>query len=629
VIRQVLAHDYSQGPLLLLAGPGTGKSFSLKETIKHQIGAGRSLSEFYAMTLTKAAAGKFEDEVKKEIAKDFRAASTVHFRAKGIVHKYAERVGLPKSFEILSPAELGEVLVDIHQDFKSHGMPVGKKAMKGMLAKYQEAAAELKTNEDGFGRSFVFYRHFYKALEWYDVVSLACRILVESEDARTMEANSFPFLLVDEYQDLNRAEQQFIRLLCGGCPTLLAVGDDDQSIYGGTMRYADVSGVLNFCQLYPTAKKTVLPVCSRCPSRILKAAHALIAKNLSRDASKHQLLPMPTEDERSQGGLVASISLKSEKEEAACLAAGLQTLRSAGVPAKEIVVLCASRGLGEELLVRIQDKEHSLPLDNLLRKQDTVVEAGQIVSYLRRFLADYDDNLALRMLLSYLCSLAIATICALRKCAIENRSSLWNALTQGGERARSKGSDIEKHRLFTKTVTESEGQDLLTRLKNFAEVYPFLRAAVALFEAEQVPAQPVLEEEARTETEKPVTGIRFMTMHGSKGLEARYVLIPFMEDEVTLPGKDIEERRRVLYVAITRARTAALLTWAWSRRSQARHKAGGGIAAGRHRHSFLAECGLHRDQREQAVLDELGKLAQHEQDWWRTHQPHKAPSLGR
>ncbi|MBN2562798.1 MAG: ATP-dependent helicase [Phycisphaerae bacterium] len=608
----------------MLAGPGTGKSFSLKETIKHQVAGGQSISDFYAMTLTKAAAGKFEEEAREEIAEDFRAVSTVHFRAKGIVHKYADSVELPKSFGVLSSAELEQVLVDIQQDFNSQGSTLGKKAMKALLAKYQQAAANLKASDDGFARSFVFYRHFYKALEWYDVVSLACHILERNRKARAAESNAFPFLLVDEYQDLNRAEQVFINLLSGGRPTLLAVGDDDQSIYGGTMRYADTSGILKFCELYPTAKKIVLPVCSRCPSRILKAAYSLIAKNLARDTSKQQLLSMPEEDERTRRGLVAAISLKSEKQEAVFLAAGLGVLRSAGVPAREILVLCANRELGKELFVRIQEQDGGLPLDNLLGKEDTVGGGEQIVTYLKRFLADYNDNLALRMLFSSLCNLADATISLVRTAAIKSRTSLWSTLIRDGDRTDSVVSDKGKLSLFCKAVAESEGQDLLTRLKIFAGIYPSLRGAVAAVEADEVQGEGALDEE-RTEIQKPATGIRFMTMHGSKGLEARYVFIPFMEDEVTLPGKDLEEQRRVLYVAITRARTACVLTWAWSRRSRARYRVGGGPATGRHRHRFLIECGLHHHQREEAVLEEIGKLAQHEEAWLRAQKCESMP----
>ncbi len=626
ITAQILAHDYSKGALLLLAGPGTGKSFSLKSTIKNQVAKGVSLGDFYAMTLTKAAAGKFEAEVKEEVSNNFEGVSTVHFRAKGILHKYSDRVGLPKSFRILSEiskAECDEVLNDIRQDFASKGGSIGKRLIQKLFKKYQEAAANLQPCDDEFSERFAFYRHFYKAVEWYDVIALVCQILRDNPDIRAKESELSPFLLIDEYQDLNRADQEFMRLLCNGRTTLLAVGDDDQSIYGGSLRHADCSGILNFKKLYPTAKKLVLPVCTRCPTDILKKAHALVSKNQYRDNSKQPLLALPEVDQRALGGLIASVGLKSEKAEAAFLATALRRLTDIGIPAKEVLVLCATRDLGQELFQAVQHQDSKLALEDCLTKAKSSLEAQQVLRFLLNFLEDSEDNLALRMLFASLCELKPEEVRIIRQSAVENKVSLWSVIANGHPTPHLRKSATERIQRFTSCVTQTQGEELPNRIKKFVAAYPSLEQAAAVWQAKRIAAEQT-GEEARIEDERPVSGIRFMTMHSSKGLDARYVFIPFMESDLALAGKDVEEQRRVLYVAITRARTAVVFTWAWSRRATARHKAGGGNITGRQRHSFLSECGLARDLQPESVLQELEKVTEHEKKWLVAHDTGKA-----
>lgn len=622
ITAQISAHDYNKGALLLLAGPGTGKSFSLKITIKNQVAKGVSLGDFYAMTLTNAAAGKFEAEVKEEVSNNFEGVSTVHFRAKGILHKYSDRVGLPKSFRILSEiskAERDEVLNDIQQDFASSGMPNGKKVIQKLFQKYQEAAANLQSGDDEFSERFVFYRHFYKAVEWYDVIALACRILHENSDIRAKESALSPFLLIDEYQDLNPADQELMRLLCNGRTTLLAVGDDDQSIYGGSLRYADCSGILNFNKLFPAAKKLVLPVCTRCPTNILKKAHALVSKNQYRDNSKQPLLALPKVDQRALGGLIESVGLKSDKAEAAFLATALRRLTDIGIPAKEVLVLCATRDLGLELFQAVQHQDSKLALEDCLTKVKSSLEAQQVLRYLLNFLEDIEDNLALRMLFTALCELKPEEVRIIRQSAVEYKISLWSAIANGHPTPRLGKSTAERIQRFANCVTQTQGEELPNRIKKFATAYPSLEQVVAIWQAKRIAAEQTEEEEARIEAESAVTGIRFMTLHSSKGLDAQYVFIPFMESDLVLAGKDLEEQRRLLYVAITRARTAVVFTWAWSRRSAARHKAGGGNITGRQRHPFLSECGLAGDIEHESVLQELGNVAVHEKKWLAAH----------
>jgi len=101
-MQKVLDHDYDEGPLLLLAGPGTGKTYSLLETIKYQLQKPCSISDFFEATLTNAAAADFLKDAKAQISEDFDSSSTLHFRAKGILHRYASEVGIHPGFTVIT-----------------------------------------------------------------------------------------------------------------------------------------------------------------------------------------------------------------------------------------------------------------------------------------------------------------------------------------------------------------------------------------------------------------------------------------------------------------------------------------------------------------------------------------------
>ena len=219
-----------------------------------------------------------------------------------------------------------------------------------------------------------------------------------------------------------------------------------------------------------------------------------------------------------------------------------------------------------------------------------------------------------------LCCLKPKEVLVLRQAAVVNKLSLWGALSSGRARRGLKKLALDRIQRFVNCVEETDTQELACRLKAFAVLYPSLEQAVVVWETSRAAMLESNEEEPRIEQESPITGIRFMTIHSSKGLDARYVFIPFMENNLLLRGKDVEERRRLLYVAITRARTAVILTWAWSRRAAARYRAGGGNVAGRQRHSFLRECGLTQDIPSDELLRGLRKLSEHEEKWLTAHE---------
>ena len=511
VAEKVLSHDYTEGPLLVLAGPGTGKTYSLIETIKRQIDNGLTIVDFYTATLTNSSARDFEEEVQNKIDTSFDQVSTLHYRAKGIVHKYADRVSLQKSFRILTDAETEVVLEDIRQDFNALGKQLAKREAKESLKDYRETVANLKAMESEFYKMYAAYQKFYNALGWFDVVTLACRILCENDDIRNAESATCSFILIDEYQDLNPADQEFIRLLCNGRSTFLVVGDDDQSIYSG--RYAEPSGIVDFVKVYPTATKLSLPVCSRSPSTVLDAAYRLIERNQTRK-KKPPLVPLFETERRTKGGMVCSVKLKSAKEEAEFLANALCTLISVGVPVKEIMVLCANRQLGLKLLEDVRSKDSGLPLQDSLTRQE---ENAEVVEYLVRFICNHSDNMALRILLSRLIGLNSVKISKIRRLAMSGCSTLWDAIHVPQSIDIMKSAK-KKTDIFLSTVSETEGLEKADALRRFAERYPEITENVENRIAKSTWSQEPSDIEQRISQRESINGIRFMTLHFSKGL---------------------------------------------------------------------------------------------------------------
>ena len=603
---KILSYDYSKGPLLILAGPGTGKTHSLLETIKCQVKAGAKLQDFFVTTLTNAAAGDFENDVKAQLSSEFENVSTLHFRAKGIVHQYADMVGLHPSFLVLSNLEKGCVLKEI----QLHLSAIKKAKIKDVanfLKQYEKEAANNKTiTFNSFVSIYRKLKKYYNVIDWYDVTYYACKILAENTNIFKKESSRQSFILVDEYQDLNKADQDLIKLMLGSS-YLLVVGDDDQSIYGG--RFADPSGIINFPTVYKGATKIVLPVCSRCPTPIIKASYSLISKNDSSNRFvKPQLVALRDTDKKADGGFIASVGLKSSKGEVEFLVAAIRAIiNNNSDKANDIMVLCASRSLGLELIEMIRARDPGISIDDKLTKEDKEPMC-LIANYLKRFLNDHNDNLALRMFMDLFLKIP-AKIFAIAY-ALEEDDSLWGTLQRIVTK---KGLKKEKIVLdkFIDIIRSSENRSIEEKLNIFAHEYPELKEALDdILRSQEGYKAALPEDEQRSIKVISAKGIKFMTMHRSKGLDAKYVFIPFMEDEIKLPATDIEEQRRLLYVALTRARVSVVLSWAFSRRSATRHRAGGGGFMRRLRSTFINDCGISKDLPPNYVINRLSQVAQ-------------------
>lgn len=565
VMKDVLNHDYNSGPLLLLAGPGTGKTYSLLQTIRKQHENGHSLTDFFESTLTNAAADDFKDKVRKEISPKFDSATTLHYRAKGILHNYASLIDIDPGFIVIDDNSKELITRDLSTYSKLH-----TKQCEANLKAYQQATANTIRNDDQFSEDYRRIQSFYKVIDWYDVVLLACQLLMHNDRLRNIESNKYQFLLIDEFQDLNPADQLFVKLLLNERGKLIAVGDDDQSIYSN--RYADSSGIVSFEQHYPNARVVQLPVTSRLPYAVISASNSLVSKNENR-MDKKQLISFPDTDDRANNGFVISVNNGSGKKERQFIYDALCKLLDSGVSPDEILILCSCRALGFELINSIDalDKESRIPIRNDLEKKQDLESDEYLLMQLRKFIDDQNDNLAARFVLNEIAGDNIEEVSEIILYSLNNKMSIWQALEtyELNSKIQHLRPILEELRLQIESLDPIAG--INTNLRNLIASFQPLTHLKGLISKKDDEVQEV----GKKDDSDSFTGVRFITLHSSKGLEGDFVFIPFMEETVGIPGKDIEEQRRLLYVALTRAKVGVVMSWAWSRHSSKRYSCSG------------------------------------------------------
>lgn len=581
--HRILSHDYTQGPLLLIAGPGTGKTYSILETIKFQLKKGYVHSDFFEATLTNAAAKDFNEEAKKAITLEFESSSTLHYRAKGILHKHAQLLKLNSGFTVINDEYRELILRDI--SYILHG---SHKEFKKELGSYHKASAQLITKDDEFSQIYMNFQFYYAAIDWFDVVKLACQLLNDHQSVRDAECYKFKFVLIDEYQDLNQADQRFVKLLLNGRTNLLAVGDNDQSIYSG--RYAEPKGITNFNDQYPTAKQEPLPVTSRLPSKVIDASYSLISNNKTHDSTSEKLIPLQENDSRSDGGFVISVNLKSDKAELEFIHKAIAELRNINISPDQILVLCNCKALGKELIEKLKKADNKLPIQNELEEERPIDDKVLLLKHIRNFIANKNDNLSLRVIMEKLLEPQVNDSSFLASHSFQKGISLWKTITDQSISNQLDNSKVKINDFVGVIIKAEQLQTPDEKIRFILNAMPSFNPLLDLIREEEKTDDSATQDEIPEKEAK----IRFLTLQSSKGLDADFVFIPFMEESIGLTATDIEEKRRLLYVALTRAKVGVIFTWAWSRRSDKRFKSagGGGQPTGRKPSSFINECGI-------------------------------------
>lgn len=591
--QQEKALLHTEGPLLILAGAGSGKTRVITYKFAYLTNAlNIPPYSILAMTFTNKAAEEMKGRIEHLLCKSFKGLwiGTFHALSNRILRKEIERLemGLTRDFVIYDEADSCRLIRSILNEFRIH-----EALYRGIASKISSLKAsligpgEFIAQGDGFGfdeklaRVYVKYQDKLKrnnALDFDDLIMHAVRLFETCPDVLGKYHKEFFHILVDEFQDTNAAQYRLLKLLAEGRKNLCVVGDDDQSIY--RFRGADVRNILSFEKDFPDAKIVKLEQNYRSTQNVLSAADGVIAKNPSRK-------PKKLWTERGNGEKVYYCVTDNETEEARYIAKAIREFYLKGKhPFSDFAILyrvnLQSRIL-EETFRSDGIPYHIIGGVSFYQRK----EIKDAIAYLK-VIANPQDSVSLRRIIN--CpprGIGDVTLSKLEQEAKKKDIGLFEAMkliVKGNGSASSPKEkiidfiknieDLISHQntnvrellnlIFEKTGylkwVEEERAENLMELLNAAEgkdLYSFLDTA-ALFSG--------MDEEQRANS------VTLMTLHSAKGLEFPVVFIAGLEEGL-LPHfhaiknpEELQEERRLFYVGMTRAKDILILTGAKTRK---------------------------------------------------------------
>ncbi|MBI4507854.1 MAG: ATP-dependent helicase [Chloroflexi bacterium] len=578
--RRIAGSD--QSPLRVVAGPGTGKTFSLIRRVARLLQEGAKPDAIFACSFTRTGA----NDLHKELLK-LAMPNTGRVQS-GTLHSFCFR--LLRRAEVLQlTGRVPRPLMKFEQRFLledlRRGTFGGVRDCNRRLEAFNSAWARLQSDEPGwptdptdraFQSQLLSWLQFQEAMLVGELIPEALRFL-RGNPASPFRPR-FAHVLVDEYQDLNRAEQALLDLLANG-GTLTVVGDEDQSIY--SFKYAHPEGISAFDQTHPATADESLDECRRCPITVVEMANHLIQYNPARSA--RILVPLAG----APPGEVFVVQWSSLDGEVEGIAKFVDTrVKAADVEAGGVLILSPRRQLGyriRDALNNMGTRAHSFFHEEALDGNPKELGASQAQQafVLLTLLANPDDRVALRSWCGFgsdsLRKNGWARLRAHCESTGESPREALDRIVAGQVKLPYTGDIVARYCDAMKQVAhmaDLRGQDLLDAVfpsADWSEPFRFIGASIR---QQDYDSQLLLEETriAVTQPELPtdVDYVRVMSLHKSKGLTADLVvivgciegLIPFIDDD--LPPADSErslhEQRRLFYVAITRTRQTLVIS---------------------------------------------------------------------
>ncbi len=617
--REAVAH--TDGPLLILAGPGSGKTRVITRRAAH---LARTVTEPYhilAITFTNKAAKEMRERIDALAVGEGMTVCTFHALCAKLLRRHHDRAGVPRNFTIFDRDDRRKLVkaaierCNLSTDNLSPAsvdQDIGR-AKNAMLTVDQFAVRNLDWRERMIARVYDCYEKLLAGnggLDFDDLLMRMALLLSRDAELRAELENRFRYVLIDEYQDTNAAQYQIARFLTQERKNLCATGDPDQSIYG--WRGADIGNILSFERDYPKAKVVRLEQNYRSTKRILAAADALIAGNVMR---KQKALWT----ENDAGPAVRVIECEDGDDEAAQLAEDIAQRVRDGVSPGEIAVFyrvnSLSRVIEEAFLREGIAYQIARGVEFYNRK-----EIKDVLAYLRVLVNPSDEVALVRIINTPPRGIGATTVERLKERAGASGCRLYDLLADDAALAAS-GRSGQKVREFgqllrqlapalelppakaLETVISHSGLRALYHENREADDAPSanldeLISAASEFQADQPEATVVdwLEHAALISDVDAVRGeggaVTLMTLHSAKGLEFAHVyiigledgLLPFRraDDGTNANGTDEEEERRLCFVGMTRAKQHLSL-------SRARYRMLRGVTQRTTRSRFLDE----------------------------------------
>jgi DNA helicase II / ATP-dependent DNA helicase PcrA len=600
--REAVLH--TEGPLLVIAGAGSGKTRVLTHRVAHLTSAiGVKPNEILAITFTNKAAGEMRERLTAMLGPMARAIwiLTFHAACGRILRSEAERLGYKSNFTIYDSADqvrlVKQVLEELDKDpkrFVPRGVHAQISNAKNQLitpARYAEQIGSFY--DQTIAEAYELYQRKLaasNAVDFDDMLMLTVQILENFPDARKHWQNAFRYVMVDEYQDTNHAQYRLLQLLAEHHHNICAVGDPDQSIYA--FRGADIRNILEFERDFPETRTIPLEQNYRSTNAILEAANAVIAHNSERKEKRLW-------SELGEGDPVRVIEVEDEQAESRYVAAQIAGLVEEGYSGSEIAVFyrmnAQSRVLEQTLRLhqigyqviggpRFYERAEVKDAIAYLQVLDNPADAVSLMRIANRPKRGIGDTTISRLVsyaeshgLTLYDALGHPTEAGLGTAAVKAVTSLKNLL----DSLRSTAQEEEVPELL-QTVLERSGTleayeaertiEARGRIENLEAFVDGAREYAQ--QAEEATLSGFLQEislysdqDALGEEQSNVT---LMTIHNAKGLEFRAVFVVGVEEEIfpssrSIEEQGVEEERRLFYVGLTRAEERLTLTHASSR----------------------------------------------------------------
>ncbi|KDN57362.1 DNA helicase PcrA [Exiguobacterium sp. AB2] len=605
---QAEAVKYTDGPLLIMAGAGSGKTRVLTHRVAYLM-ASKQIAPWniLAITFTNKAAREMKDRIARLVGgvADDIWISTFHSMCVRILRRDIDRIRYDRNFSILDSSDqltaIKQVLKELNLDPKKYE----PRTLLGMISNHknelrtpQEAAALVGNNpyEKVISDVYTAYEKKLKqnnVLDFDDLIMKAIQLFQEAPDVLAFYQKKFRYIHVDEYQDTNRAQYTLVKLLAEAHENLCVVGDSDQSIY--RWRGADIANILTFEKDYPSAHVILLEQNYRSTKRILEAANGVIQNNSSRKDKK-----LWTENAEGEKLLLHVAS--DDRDEAFFIINQMKELRQEGIDYGEMAVLyrtnAQSRGL-EEMLLKSNIPYKMVGGTKFYERK----EIKDILAYLR-LIANPDEDISfVRVVNEPKRGIGAATVDKLGDFAGMQGVSLMEAIR-----------DIELSGIAPRTATKlAEFRQLMVDLRQMADYLSISELIEEVLKKsgyeEMLKIEKTLEAESRLENLQEFLSVAqnfekesdeqtlvafltdltlvsdldsleevdelhqvtLMTLHSAKGLEFPVVFLIGMEEGLFPHSRalndpeEMEEERRLAYVGITRAEKRLYLTRAQSR----------------------------------------------------------------
>ncbi len=618
--RQQEAVKYIDGPLLVLAGAGSGKTSVITKKIAYLIQeCGMKAHKIYAVTFTNKAAKEMKERVGKLVqgvdAKGL-TVSTFHTLGLTMIRHELEACGLKANFSILDADDCQRLLADLlHRD--NSPQLDAKQALKYISKKISDwkndlilpvqAVSLAQSNEDLIAAQVYegYQRHLraYNAVDFDDLIALPTRLLQENQTLREKWQNKVQYMLVDEYQDTNTAQYLMVKLLVGVRGRFTAVGDDDQSIYA--WRGARPENMIQLTKDYPHLKVIKLEQNYRSMARILNAANAVIANN-------PHVFEKKLWSQHGLGEMIKVVTCPTDRDEATFVTHDLMNHRLMNRRTyKDYAILY--RGNFQAKILETQLRELQIPYKlSGGTSFYSRAEIKDVMCYLRLIINPDDDSAFLRIINTPKRAIGSVTIEKLAVYAQSRDVSLLTACTELGlaQHLGQKKAVVSLHEFATwleeHTQRILENTDPVPRIRQLLsdiayedylrETAPTPQGAEARIEnvnfllnsiqnmlnkaddeddknIEAVIRKLVLIDLLEQQSEeKEEDKVQLMTLHAAKGLEFPHVYMIGLEEDLlphrnSIDADTVEEERRLMYVGITRAKQSLTLTLAERRKS--------------------------------------------------------------